>query len=106
MPRATKRTSRKRGTRGLGASEYAHAAAAGRKLLDLDTVLDNASRASSCSSKFMSYQNAAVDFGNVEAHLRAGVSKATHPQLFARFESARARLVRLDKQIRDCFCKG
>lgn len=97
---------KKRSVRGLGASDYAHATMAGRKLGDLDTILDNAERTSSCSSMMTHYQAGLADWGNAEAHVRSGVTKTDYPALHDRLERQRKRLVKLDGRIRQCFCKG
>ncbi len=100
-----KKRSKRASVRGLGASDYAHATMAGRKLGDLDTILDNAERTKSCGSMMTHYQAGLADWGNVEAHVRSGVSKRDYPGLHDKLEQARKRLVRLDGRIRQCFCK-
>jgi hypothetical protein len=90
---------------GLGASDFAHATHAGRKLGDLDTILDNAERASSCNSMLTMYQAGVADWGNAEAHLRSGVPKGEYPGLHDKLEQSRKRIVRLNGRIRQCFCK-
>ena len=95
----------KRKKRGLGASEYAHAARAGRKLLELESILDNVRADSSCGTLMTLYRAGVADWGNAEAHLGSGAEKSDYPGLHDRLEQARKRLVRLDGRIRQCFCK-
>lgn len=96
---------KKRSVRGLGASDYAHGTMAGRKLNDLDTILDNAERTSSCASMMTHYQAGLADWGNAEAHVRSGVERSQYPALHDKLERGRKRLVKLDGRIRQCFCK-
>lgn len=77
---------------------------AGQKLLDLETNLANAERASGCNALFTAYQAGLDDWSSMSVHLRSGVSKGEHSALYSGLESARKRLVKLDGRIRKCFC--
>jgi hypothetical protein len=98
---------KRRRKRGLGSSDYAHGAAAERKLRDLDTVLDSADRTTRCNSLLTYSLSAGASWGETTGHLRSLSDDAQHdyPNLNRSHERARVRLVKLHDRIRQCFCK-
>jgi hypothetical protein len=95
---------KRKSSRGLGASDFAHGSMAGQKLLDLQTTLDNVDRDRnmSCGSRLVHLEHALADYGEAYGHLRS-TTPAALANLRPKLEHERKRIVRLSGSIRQCF---
>jgi hypothetical protein len=89
---------RKRRSRGLGSSDFAHNSMAGQKLLDVESALSNVKPSSSCDTKMVVLERALFDYGEAHGHMRS----TKNPHLARKYAELGKRITELSGKVQRC----